>query len=149
MKRMMVISVFVLLAVGTASAQSFDLDWDTIDGGGAMWTTGGSFELSGTIGQPDAGVVMTGGGFELTGGFWPGAAAGAAVLTGDLNCDGLVNSFDIDPFVLALTSPAAYALAYPECNIMAADVNCDGLINAFDIDPFVLCLTGGGCPPCP
>jgi hypothetical protein len=63
--------------------------------------------------------------------------------TGDLNCDGLVNAFDIDPFVLALTNPAGYALAYPDCNILSADANGDGLVNAFDIDPFVQILVGG------
>jgi hypothetical protein len=74
---------------------------------------------------------------------------GLAVLTvttslpGDLNCDGAVNTFDIDPFVLALTNPAAYAAAHPDCDFMLADINGDGLVNAFDIDPFVLLLTGG------
>jgi hypothetical protein len=62
---------------------------------------------------------------------------------GDLNCDGAVNAFDIDPFVLALTDPAAYALAYSDCDIGRADVNGDGEVNAFDIDPFVGLLTGG------
>jgi hypothetical protein len=62
---------------------------------------------------------------------------------GDLNCDGLVNTFDIDPFVLALTDPAAYAGVYPECNALLADCNNDGAVNAFDIDPFVDVLTGG------
>jgi hypothetical protein len=62
---------------------------------------------------------------------------------GDLNCDGLVNSFDIDPFVLALTDPAGYATAQPGCNRMLADTNHDGVVNSFDIDPFVLLLTGG------
>jgi len=61
---------------------------------------------------------------------------------GDLNCDGLVNAFDIDPFVLALTNPAAYALAFPACDIALADINGDGVVNAFDIDPFVVLLTG-------
>jgi hypothetical protein len=64
----------ILLAVVTAAnslADDFELDWWTIDGGGEMWTTGGDFELSGTIGQPDASAaVLTGGDFELTGGFW-------------------------------------------------------------------------------
>jgi probable HAF family extracellular repeat protein len=63
-------------------------------------------------------------------------------LLGDLNCDGLVNSFDIDPFVLALTNPAGYANAFPNCDIRRADVNGDGLVNSFDIDPFVTLLIG-------
>ena len=70
----------------------------------------------------------------------------------DLNCDGLVNTFDIDPFVLALTSAfdeppfAGYLAVYPGCNPLQADINGDGAVNVFDIDPFVQCLTGGGCP---
>jgi hypothetical protein len=64
----------------------------------------------------------------------------------DCNCDGLVNNFDIDPFVLAISDPAGYAIAYPACNYWNADVNCDGLVNNFDIDPFVTCIEQGGCP---
>jgi hypothetical protein len=56
-----------------ARAQSggqFDLSWSTIDGGGRT-SAGGQFTLTGTIGQPDAGVTtLTGGQFSLTGGFW-------------------------------------------------------------------------------
>ncbi len=61
---------------------------------------------------------------------------------GDLNCDGAVNAFDIDPFVLALSDPAAYAALHPDCNRQLADCNGDGLVNAFDIDALVLLLTG-------
>jgi hypothetical protein len=61
--------------------------------------------------------------------------------TGDLNCDGAVNAFDIDAFVLAITDPAGYAAAYPACSYLLADCNGDGSVNAFDIDPFVALLT--------
>jgi hypothetical protein len=64
-------------------------------------------------------------------------------LVGDLDCDGQVNGYDIDPFVLALTSPESYEAAYPDCDIMNADCNGDGVVNGYDIDPFVLLLTGG------
>jgi hypothetical protein len=63
-------------------------------------------------------------------------------ISGDLNCDGAVNTFDIDPFVLALTSPAAYAAQFSYCDYTLADCNGDGLVNAFDIDPFVALLVG-------
>jgi hypothetical protein len=66
---------------------------------------------------------------------------------GDLNCDGAVNTFDIDPFVLALTSPISYAELFPDCSYLLADINDDGYVNAFDIDPFVLVLTGGQPEP--
>jgi hypothetical protein len=68
------------------------------------------------------------------------------VIRADLNCDGAVNNFDIDPFVLALTNPAGYRAAFPNCPLANADVNRDGVVNNFDIDPFVQCLVGGGCP---
>lgn len=60
---------------------------------------------------------------------------------GDMNCDGKMNTFDIDPFVLALTDAEAYLEMYSSCNIMYADMNADGAVNAFDIDPFVDALT--------
>ena len=61
----------------------------------------------------------------------------------DLDCDGAVNSFDIDAFVLALTDPTAYAIAYPDCELHHADIDESGLVNSFDIDPFVALLAGG------
>ncbi|MBK8916014.1 MAG: hypothetical protein IPM64_15700 [Phycisphaerales bacterium] len=56
---------------------------------------------------------------------------------GDMNCDGVVTNFDIDPFVLALVDPEAWAIAYPGCPILNGDVNGDGAFTNFDIDPFV------------
>jgi hypothetical protein len=65
-------------------------------------------------------------------------------LRGDANCDGAVNSFDIDPFVLALTDPDAWVALYPNCDLLCVcDINDDGVVNSFDIDPFVAVLTGG------
>ncbi len=53
----------------TARAQTYSLDWSTIDGGGGT-STGGVYTVSGTIGQPDAGATMSGGTFSVSGGFW-------------------------------------------------------------------------------
>jgi len=58
---------------------------------------------------------------------------------GDVNGDGLVNNFDIDPFVAAVVD-GTY--------ICSADTNCDGLVNNFDIDPFVQAVVDGVCAPC-
>jgi len=70
-----------------------------------------------------------------------GLVALRAAYRGDLNCDGRVNNFDIDPFVLALTNPIRYGAVYPDCDRRNADVNGDGAVNNFDIDPFVKLLT--------
>ena len=56
--------------------------------------TGGEYELSGTIGQPDAGLVMTGGDLEVVGGFWP-AGVEEPFCFGDLNGDNAVNLTDL------------------------------------------------------
>jgi parallel beta-helix repeat protein len=56
---------------------------------------------------------------------------------GDLNCSGTTDFGDINPFVLALTSPAAYALAYPYCSTTLADINGDGATDFRDVNPFV------------
>ena len=52
-----------------ASAQSYNIDWYKVSGGGGT-STGGTYQVSGTIGQPDASGAMTGGNYSLTGGFW-------------------------------------------------------------------------------
>jgi hypothetical protein len=70
------------------------------------------------------------------------SATPVAPAAGDLNCDGAINGYDIDPFVLALTSPDAYAAAFPTCDYLLADINGDGAVNGYDIDPFVALLTG-------
>jgi len=64
-------------------------------------------------------------------------------IRGDLNCDGVLDFADIDPFVLALTDQAAYQAQYPSCNWLNPDCNADGLVTAADVDPFVALLSGG------
>ncbi|TWT41908.1 hypothetical protein RAS1_30320 [Phycisphaerae bacterium RAS1] len=63
---------------------------------------------------------------------------------GDMNCDGAVNVLDINPFVLALIDPVAYAAQFPGCNILNGDTNGDGNVDVLDINPFVAILVGGG-----
>ena len=59
----------------TLAQTGYDLSWWTVDGGGQMYSVGSGYELGGTIGQPDAGV-LTGGGYTLGGGFWRGGKVG-------------------------------------------------------------------------
>ncbi len=70
--------IFILIALtasqtfAPASAQSgggYDLTWNTVDGGGGMFSIGGTYQLGGTIGQSDAGT-LSGGAYTLRGGFW-------------------------------------------------------------------------------
>jgi hypothetical protein len=86
LKRIFAVAL-LCLAANALHAQSYSIDWHTIDGGGGT-STGGVHTVSGTIGQPDAGR-MSGGSYTVDGGFWgviaavptPGAPALSIALT--------------------------------------------------------------------
>jgi hypothetical protein len=59
----------VLLSAPGVVAQTYEVTWHTVDGGGTVTAAGGGYEASGTIGQPDA-ADPTGGDYLVTGGFW-------------------------------------------------------------------------------
>jgi len=62
--------ILLTMFVSPIVSGEYELSWYTIDGGGGR-STGGPYELVGTIGQPDA-AYSSGGNYELLGGFWPG-----------------------------------------------------------------------------
>jgi hypothetical protein len=70
-----------LLAAPGARSQTggtYDLTWNTVDGGGITFTAGGNYQLGGTIGAADAGTSGNGA-YILAGGFWSGAYGRQAV----------------------------------------------------------------------
>jgi hypothetical protein len=67
------LSVWILLLLISAASVAngqYEISWYTIDGGGGQ-SIGGTYVLTGTIGQPDA-AWSSGGNYEILGGFWPG-----------------------------------------------------------------------------
>ena len=56
-------------------------------------------------------------------------------IIGDVNTDGIVNFFDIAPFIGVLSMPNVFQFE--------ADINRDGVINFFDIAPFIGILAAG------
>ncbi len=77
-----VLTLVALAGVATASASgTYDLSWWKVADGGDTFSSGGSYELGDTIGQPEAGS-MSGGSYSLVGGFWSMAAdVGASTFT--------------------------------------------------------------------
>ncbi|MGO8839216.1 MAG: hypothetical protein ACLQAH_09025 [Limisphaerales bacterium] len=63
------ILLFALLVPTISFAQSYSIGWYKVSGGGGT-SSGGTYQISGTIGQHDSGGPMTGGNYSLTGGFW-------------------------------------------------------------------------------
>jgi hypothetical protein len=72
MKRMNpnILGLLLVIVTTAARAQEFDIDWFSLAGGGGT-SAGGTYSVSGTVGQPGAGgAAMTGGSYSLAGGFW-------------------------------------------------------------------------------
>jgi hypothetical protein len=133
----------MVFSVVVAAGQEFRITSYTIDGGGATFTSGGEFELSGTIGQPDAGGPMTGGAFTLTGGFWTTATsstAQACVGPGDLDGDGDVDLVDFGEFQLCFTGGTGMINEGCEC----ADFDGDNDADLVDFGEFQLAFSGSG-----
>lgn len=132
----------MILLAGAALAQSgggLDLTWSTIDGGGAMNSSGGAFSVSGTIGQPDAQPppAMSGGDFSLTGGFW--VVTVTCFCPGDLNGDGQRSGADVQLFLTCLLAGSG--------NCLCADANQTGGLTPADVPTFVQqLLTSSACP---
>ncbi len=127
-----VVAVLAGVVIGTTVAQDLEITRSTINGGGVMRSTGGDFELSGTIGQPDAGV-MEGDGFTLTGGFW------FELSPTDCNDDGIVSLLDHETFAACLSGPGGGIGASP-CPCF--DVDHDGHVTLSDYAQLQAGFTG-------
>jgi serine protease AprX len=100
----------------------------------AIWTaeaplTQGTYPLAAAVASASYGETFTGAGnstFQV-----------AYCALGDMNCDGIVSFDDINPFVLALSDPLAYAATYPNCNLLNGDCNFDESVDFDDINCFV------------
>lgn len=64
-------------------------------------------------------------------------------LRGDVNCDGVINALDIQPFVLSLLDRATYDALYPACDVVVlGDTDGNGFFDAQDVDAFTDLLLG-------
>jgi len=119
----------VLMAGGP---MEYEINRSTINGGGVMRSVGGDFEMSSTIGQPDAGK-MSGGDFELAGGFW------FELPPTDCNDDVIVSLLDHETFTACLSGPDGGIDASP-CSCF--DVDGDGDITLSDFAQLQAGFTG-------
>ncbi len=109
----------VLLIASPSLAQTYGIPWWTIDGGGGA-SSGGSYAVTGTIGQPDAGT-MTGGPFTLVGGFWPGALD---TCYPDCNTDASLTVADFGCFQTKFVAADPYADCNGTGGLTVADFGC-------------------------
>lgn len=139
MKRHAVIaaaSIVPVLLAPFAVGQSA-ISWYTVDGGGAMSSTGGTYSLAGTLGQPDASPFSTpisGGPYTLVGGFWSfDSAVPSCALAGDMDLNALRNGLDIQGFINCLLNISG-------TNCACADISGNGTVGPEDVAGFVALL---------
>ena len=70
-----------------------------------------------------------------------GEVAPPAFGKGDMDCNGVVDFEDINPFVRAITSYEGYHAAYPDCDWLNGDCNDDLDVNFDDIICFIHLLS--------
>lgn len=103
---------------------------------GVSAATDGAMVLSGAIYTDNSGSAYV---FDVS-------QLVALPVRGDYNGDGIVDTQDINPFILALTQTATWADTFvPDGTdpLVIGDLNGDGYIDTQDINPFVVLLTGG------
>jgi len=128
----------VSVVIGDSIRSGPDISWNTIDGGGAVSTAetvNGTFEFTGTIGQPDAhvGGPLTSGAISFTPAFWNDHAIGATPCQGDLTGDGVVDVNDLLQVITAWDGPGP-----------GGDANHDGVV---DVNDMLLVISHWGvCP---
>ncbi len=84
---------------GVASAQ-FSVTNFTVDGGGGG-SAGGTLTVSGTVAQPDAGV-LSGGIYSVSGGFWGGGGGGVSGIPDADPVDGVDTPSKTPPIVFRI-----------------------------------------------
>lgn len=72
---LIIIALLTVASLVLAQTGGFQLPWYRVAGGGGTSDDGGRYALSGTIGQPEAGVLMEGSSFRLSGGYWGGSSS--------------------------------------------------------------------------
>ena len=130
------VAIVLMVVAPKALAQDLEIRWYTIDGGGGV-STGNGLTVSGTVGQPDAGV-LSGGDLTLSGGFWAAGAEQPCALPGDITGDGAVDLNDL-AIVLANYGVPGGAL-YED-----GDLDGDGDVDLADL-AIVLAAYGTSCP---
>ncbi len=114
-----------------APVSAFTVDWSTIDGGGGAMS-GGTFQISGTIGQPDASSRasrLSGADFQIIGGYW---AVTLPECASDFDGNGFVTGDDFDAFVNEFVAGTD-----------DADFDGNGFVTGDDYDAFVIAFEGG------
>lgn len=68
---LLILLILISIPVVAQTGGDYDLTWNTVDNSGGTISSGSTFSMTGSIGQPEAGFA-SGGSFTLSGGFITG-----------------------------------------------------------------------------
>lgn len=133
-------------ATAAQAPAAFQLNWYSINGGGAINASSTNYQMGLSVGQSVAGAA-SGTNYNMGIGFWYGAEAGGGcpiVVYGDVNLSGTVTSADI----IVLVNFVFKGGATPQPCAANGDVNCSGAVTSADIITLVNFVFKGGAAPC-
>ena len=127
-------SMFTVASTASLASAQLSISSFVIAGGGGT-SNGGTFTLSGTIGQHDAGT-MAGGTLQLQGGFWTGVGSNTPACRPDFNGDGALDPDDLADYIGAFFAVPPGA---------GSDFNADGATDPDDLADYIGAYFAG-CP---
>lgn len=146
-------------SAGVNAGNPVNMDWYSINNGGAIEVAAGNIKMGLSIGQNAVGEVSAGN-IKMGLGFWYGATGASTPTCGcdcaaDPQCDGLTDVFDVTQIVnVAFRNGDPLLDPNNLCPWVTTDVNCDGLTDIFDVTRMVNVAFRNGdpavefCDPC-
>jgi hypothetical protein len=121
------------ISVRPVSPQAFQLNWLSINGGGAINASSTNYQLGLSVGQSVAGFASSSS-YQMGIGFWYGAAGtpACAAAIGDLNGVGGFTAADGVLILNCIFLGNGTGTIDGNCSLCYADVNCDGNLTASD-----------------
>ncbi len=139
MKRKWFFTSLMLLLIGglllsrrALATSGYELNWDSVAGGGGMDGQGGSFGLGDSLGQPDAGPSNPGT-FAILGGFWAGATENADLSALVFSTGSLSPAFD--PATVSYTQSVAHPVSSLTVTPSVADPAATVTVNGMAVAP--------------
>jgi hypothetical protein len=131
------------------AAAAFQINWSSINSGGAISASSANYKMGLSVGQSVAGAGASAN-YKAGIGFWYGAGAGGIIvecpitLSGDVNLTGTLTSADI----IYLVNFVFKGGPTPNPCEASGDVGCNGTVTSADIIYLVNHVFKGGPPPC-
>lgn len=138
-------------STSSVSNAPVNMDWYSINNGGAIEVAAGNIKMGLSIGQNAVGEVSAGN-IKMGLGFWYGATGSSAPSCAcdchaDPNCDNVTNVFDVVSIIgVAFRGDPTIADPNPLCSRQTTDVDCNGVTNIFDVTRVINVAFRGGDP---